>query len=94
MLVCDGRITGEGLKGLLKTTECKFWLSADDRWTLKTAGIHDGLVAEQSFPSLEWCLADLADVPDYPYNKTWEEAKDDEITIIHTSGTTGMTTSK
>ncbi|OBT53428.1 hypothetical protein VE04_06668 [Pseudogymnoascus sp. 24MN13] len=42
----------------------------------------------------------IVDVPDldemintpskpYPYNKTWEEAKDDVVMIVHTSGSTG-----
>lgn len=87
-MVCDGRITGEGLKSLLTATQAKAWLFADDRWTLKAASVHDAMTREESFPSLKWCL-DADGALDYPYNKTWEEAKDDEILIIHTSGTTG-----
>lgn len=86
--MCDGRITGEGLKSLLTATQAEAWLHADDRWTLEAADVRDGVTKQESFPSLKWCL-DADDTPDYLYNKTWEEGKDDEILIIHTSGTTG-----
>jgi long-subunit acyl-CoA synthetase (AMP-forming) len=41
------------------------------------------------FPSLDDMLGDDF-VPAYAYNETWEQAKDDIVCIIHTSGTTGM----
>ncbi|KAF7133671.1 hypothetical protein CNMCM5793_004969 [Aspergillus hiratsukae] len=34
-------------------------------------------------------LLDCHDVPNYPYAKTYEDAKDDPIFILHTSGSTG-----
>ncbi|KAF2034777.1 acetyl-CoA synthetase-like protein [Setomelanomma holmii] len=42
------------------------------------------------------CMPDLdillADTPSdhYPYSKTFDEAKDDEVLVLHTSGTTGL----
>lgn len=89
LLVCDGRITGQGLKNLLTATQAKAWLFADDRWTLEVASVHDFKTEQKAFPSLKWCL-DADEAPHYAYNKTWEEAKDEEILIIHTSGTTGF----
>ncbi|ROW06826.1 hypothetical protein VMCG_04095 [Cytospora schulzeri] len=89
-LLPDGRITKAGLSSLLKATDCKVWLYAqDDTSSLEELGIPDSSAKMQPFPSLEWCLS--ADgTPDYPYEKTWEEAKYEDILIIHTSGTTGM----
>lgn len=40
-------------------------------------------------PSFEFWL-DVKGVKHYAYNKTFEEAKDDPLFVIHTSGTTGM----
>ncbi|EHL02676.1 hypothetical protein M7I_1190 [Glarea lozoyensis 74030] len=31
-----------------------------------------------------------SETPHYPYTKTWEQAKDDVVMIIHTSGSTGV----
>ncbi|KUI53384.1 Fatty acid transporter protein [Cytospora mali] len=89
-LVPDGRITKAGLSNLLKATDCKVWMYAqEDISSIEELGISESCLKRQPFPSLDWCLS--ADgTPDYPYEKTWEEAKFDEIIIIHTSGTTGM----
>ncbi|TVY78174.1 Non-canonical non-ribosomal peptide synthetase FUB8 [Lachnellula suecica] len=38
-------------------------------------------------PSLDEMI--LSETPHYPYTKTWTEAKDDVIMIVHTSGSTG-----
>lgn len=88
LLVPDGRVTKEGLNSLIKATDCKAWLYADDdssgplvepRSDLKMCGL----------PSLQWML-DSEQQERYPYDKTYEEAKWDEVIIIHTSGTTGQ----
>lgn len=88
-LIPDGRITKTGLSNLLRATDCKVWLYAqEDVSSLEELGIYEFSAKMQPFPTLEWCLsADGA--PDYPYEKTWEEAKFEDILIIHTSGTTG-----
>ncbi|KAK7521108.1 putative AMP-binding enzyme [Phyllosticta citriasiana] len=41
-------------------------------------------------PSQEELLTDPASVPRYPYDKTFEEAKDDQVLMTHTSGPTGF----
>lgn len=85
----DGRITKAGLSNLLKAADCKVWLYAqEDASSLEELGIPDTLAKMQPFPSLQWCLSAVG-TPDYPYEKTWEEAKFDVSLIIHTSGTTG-----
>ncbi|KAK7531563.1 putative AMP-binding enzyme [Phyllosticta citribraziliensis] len=40
-------------------------------------------------PSQEELLKDPASVPQYPYAKSFEEAKDDDVMMFHTSGSTG-----
>lgn len=39
--------------------------------------------------SLQYWLRD-AEVPHYPFTKTFEEAKHEPFAVIHTSGSTGM----
>jgi hypothetical protein len=87
LLVPDGRVTNEGLAGLIAVTNCKVWLSAEDDTAGPLVGPESGLKL-CSLPSLEWML-DNEGQERYPYEKTFEEAKWDEIVIIHTSGTTG-----
>lgn len=46
-------------------------------------------IRRYTLPCLTWCL-DSQGYPRYPYDKTFDEAKWDEVDIIHTSGTTGI----
>ncbi len=77
-------MTSEGLASILKEVECCAWISTQDQFS-EVPG-HKSLV----FPFLEDILAKEpnSSLP-YPYDKTWEQAKDDIVCIIHTSGTTG-----
>lgn len=85
----DGRLAKDGLGKLLETTGCKAWLYSEDQDKVQAELELDKTgVKLQQFPSLEWCL-DVEGIPHYPYTKTYEEAKYDDICIIHTSGTTG-----
>jgi long-subunit acyl-CoA synthetase (AMP-forming) len=75
------------LKGLTQASDCKAWLSTEDS--------KDGPLTKEiaylpkfALPTLEWMLNSGTQVR-YPYDKTFAEAKDDVIVIIHTSGTTG-----
>lgn len=88
LLVIDGRVTDDGLKSLLKTTNAKVWIYAEDDPKGPPASI-PGNIDRLAFPSVEWCL-EAGGHKRYPYEKTWEEAKWDEILVIHTSGTTGL----
>jgi hypothetical protein len=75
------------MKDLLEATDCKVWLYAIDDAGGPLVGPESGLKI-CALPTLEWML-DSEEQPRYPYDKTFDEAKWDEILIIHTSGTTG-----
>jgi hypothetical protein len=86
LLIPDGRVTKDGLRSLLEATRCTAWIhpEEDDNATrelnieLKTCAL----------PALQWCL-DSHGQEKYQYTKTFDEAKFEEIVIIHSSGTTG-----
>lgn len=88
LMVTDGRVTGEGLNTLLEAAKCNVWISAEDDPNGPPASLPPS-VNRIVLPTIEWCL-DASGHEDYPYEKTWDEAKWDEILIIHTSGTTGV----
>jgi acyl-coenzyme A synthetase/AMP-(fatty) acid ligase len=87
LLILDGRVTKEGLNGLIDSTNCKVWLYAKDDARGPLVGPDSGLKI-YALPSLEWML-DNEEQKQYQYEKTFEQAKWDEVVIIHTSGTTG-----
>jgi acyl-CoA synthetase (AMP-forming)/AMP-acid ligase II len=73
---------------LLKTTECKVLFHTGP--LVSQAEALQKLVSDlriSSLPSLEEMTA--SKVEHYPYTKTWAEAKDDVVMIVHTSGSTG-----
>ncbi|KAI4692726.1 uncharacterized protein J4E88_001094 [Alternaria novae-zelandiae] len=86
LLIPDGRVTKEGLAGLIAASSCKVWLYPEDDAAGPLVDIESGLKL-CALPSLEWML-DNEGQEQYPYDKTFGEAKWDEIVIIHTSGTT------
>lgn len=72
---------------MIDATKCTAWIcTEEDDNSVRELGIKLKCCA---LPSLKWCL-DNKDHRRYPYNKTFEEAKFDEVVIIHTSGTTGI----
>ncbi|WQF87950.1 Putative AMP-dependent synthetase/ligase domain, AMP-binding, ANL domain-containing protein [Colletotrichum destructivum] len=89
LLTPDGRLMKGALHGLLSASNCKAWLYTEDEIAAQTPfGLEETGIVLQAFPSLEWCL-EAEDTTPYPYTKTYEEHKLEEILIIHTSGTTG-----
>ncbi|KAJ4305167.1 hypothetical protein N0V90_000698 [Kalmusia sp. IMI 367209] len=88
LMLLDGRVTDEGLNKLLEATKCRVWLHAEDDPKAQPTSLPSNLKRIQ-LPSVEWFL-DAPSHKRYLYEKTWEEAKWDEILIIHTSGTTGL----
>ncbi|ORY14274.1 hypothetical protein BCR34DRAFT_479781 [Clohesyomyces aquaticus] len=90
ILIPDGRVTREGMLNLIHSSECQVWIypEDDDHQTCEL-GIQDMGLKLQAFPPLDWCL-DSNGHERYPYQKKYEEGKNDEIVIIHTSGTTGL----
>lgn len=87
LLVPDGRITKEGLNSLVEKTSCTVWLYAEDDAGGPLVEPDSGLKIF-ALPMLEWMLNNEGQKR-YPYEKTYEEVKWDEVVIIHTSGTTG-----
>jgi acyl-coenzyme A synthetase/AMP-(fatty) acid ligase len=81
-------VTDDGLNTLLNATKTRVWISAEDDLKGPPASLPPSL-KKIALPSVEWCL-DASGYEHYPYEKTWDEAKWDEILIIHTSGTTGL----
>ncbi|TLS26682.1 hypothetical protein PpBr36_04256 [Pyricularia pennisetigena] len=89
LLTPDGRLSPFALHGLLAETQCKAWLYTEDEVAEQTPfALEETGISLQPFPTLDWIL-DADDTPAYPYTKTYEANKHDEIVIIHTSGTTG-----
>ncbi|KAF1922667.1 acetyl-CoA synthetase-like protein [Didymella exigua CBS 183.55] len=87
-LVPDGRFMKDGLDVLLQSSNCKIWLYSEGGAFCPEPELAASGVKVQQFKSLNWCLSVKGANP-YPYEKTYEDAKDDEILIIHTGGTTG-----
>jgi long-subunit acyl-CoA synthetase (AMP-forming) len=84
MFIPDGRITQEGLSEILMEIKCTAWISSQQR---RISGEGQDFYL---LPSLEELLSqDDDEFKQYPYNETWDQAKDDTVCIIHTSGTTG-----
>ena len=85
LFIPDGRTTPDGLVKILEEIQCNAWICTRDRPST--------VLGQQTlvFPSLEDILAgDCNSTLAYPYNESWENAKDEIVCIIHTSGTTGM----
>jgi hypothetical protein len=82
-------VTKESQLHLLGITKCAAYLHA----TSFTAQVSDVLLDQPKVrqivaPEVEsWIFGDQ--IAEYPYIKTWEEAKYDPWLIFHTSGTTG-----
>lgn len=78
----------DGLGALLEASNCKIWLYSEGGAFSPEAELAASEVRVQQFQTLDWCLS-AEGTERYPYDKTYEEAKNDEIIIIHTGGTTG-----
>ncbi len=84
-----GSLSGEGRLRLLKQTSCNTWICSLDRlFELGYLPNERPGMKIVTMPSLEYFLD--GDSKHYPYTKTYDEAKDDPVWIIHTSGTTGL----
>jgi tyrosyl-tRNA synthetase len=84
MFIPDGRITPDGLSKILNEINCTAWITTREEFS--------PIKGQESYilPSLEEMISqDEDDARQYAYDETWEQAKDDIVCIIHTSGTTG-----
>jgi acyl-coenzyme A synthetase/AMP-(fatty) acid ligase len=85
------RLTHPALLSLLEHTTCFRWLGGSEAQT----ALGETLTKERpgtrlsTLPPLNYWLED-GDVPNYPFEKTWEEAKMNPTFVIHSSGTTGV----
>ncbi|KAF2028026.1 acetyl-CoA synthetase-like protein [Setomelanomma holmii] len=87
ILVPDGRVSAGGLEDLLKSTNCKAWITAEDDTREPLIGETEAL-RTLALPSLEWLLESV-EQERYPYDKTFEQVAHEAVIVIHTSGTTG-----
>lgn len=83
IFIPDGRLTPDGLSAMLTEIGCDIWVSPQDH-PCPVKGMHSLI-----FPPLGNFLEQSSSTSSYPYSETWEQAKDEIMYIIHTSGTTG-----
>ncbi|KAH7336688.1 hypothetical protein BKA65DRAFT_563960 [Rhexocercosporidium sp. MPI-PUGE-AT-0058] len=88
-LLPSHRNTLEGQLSLFDSTDCKALLISEG------FPIPADLISASGFepittPSLDTFLSPEGEVKHYPYTKTFEEAKDEPVTVLHTSGSTGL----
>ncbi|EED15544.1 NRPS-like enzyme, putative [Talaromyces stipitatus ATCC 10500] len=74
---------------LLWKLECRLIMTTDPEPPFVSMILKDCLLTKLVIPSLDELLRE-EDVPPYPYTKSFEEAKDDPIFVLHTSGSTGI----
>lgn len=75
---------------LLHSTGCKYLLhTPDDQEQISALLADSPHIQPITIPELQSWL-DPGDAPAFPYNKSWDEGKDDPWLIFHTSGTTGL----
>ena len=87
MLVPSPRTSTKNQISLLKATDCRVLLKAG------STRIDDQLCAEDVrcivIPELDHFL-DRDPVTQYPFNKTFEEVRNDLVAVLHSSGSTGV----
>lgn len=74
-------------------TECRALLYGGDFASVAhftTSGELDALVVK-AVPSLDELLKDLDTIKHYPYDKTFDEVRDEPCLVLHSSGSTGKT---
>ncbi|KAI0124280.1 hypothetical protein BJ170DRAFT_686642 [Xylariales sp. AK1849] len=91
MIIADMvQLTHSALLALLEDMKCFRWLGGSEADTALGQALpadRPGTVLS-TLPPLSYWLEDV-EVPHYPYDKTWEEAKSNPGFVIHSSGSTG-----
>ena len=72
---------------LFVSTDCHIMITTDPRPPPVTGLLAANPMRVLIISSLEELMT--ADHPHYPYEKTFEEARNDPFIVLHTSGTTG-----
>ncbi|KAF2800542.1 acetyl-CoA synthetase-like protein [Melanomma pulvis-pyrius CBS 109.77] len=88
LLLASPRNQPDALTALFNTIDVKAILTSDPSSALTARYQEASLMPAFQVPSLEVLLKE--EFPHYSYHKTFEEAKNDPLVILHTSGTTGF----
>ncbi|KAL4862619.1 hypothetical protein BDV12DRAFT_40068 [Aspergillus spectabilis] len=76
-------------KDLLSRLDCRVLVTTDPEPPFVTGLLREYPVQVICIPSLDELL-ESQDVPAYQYEKTFENARDDPVFVLHTSGSTGI----
>ncbi|KAL5314376.1 hypothetical protein ACEPPN_018802 [Leptodophora sp. 'Broadleaf-Isolate-01'] len=88
-LLPSPRNTLEGQLSLFNSTDCKALLISEG-FPIPVDLILASRLKPITIPSLDTLLSPDGEVKHYPYTRTFEEAKDEPFTVLHTSGSTGL----
>lgn len=83
------RNSEEGQLHLLRSTDCQFLAFPDSHRTIVQPWLVKGNVQPIEIASQE-AWFDEVDVPEYLYQKTFDQARWDPLVVLHTSGSTGL----
>lgn len=73
---------------LLEKTQCDILMTPEEMSETTKAVLGSREMRKIILPELNFFLANEL-VPEYPYSKTWEQARNDPYLVMHSSGTTG-----
>jgi acyl-CoA synthetase (AMP-forming)/AMP-acid ligase II len=88
MLFLSPKNSLDGHLSVLEAADCNIWLTTAD-YSQNHEILDKRPMQTVQLPSLTDVL-DPKKVEMYPYNKTYDEAKDDSCWVLHTSGSTGL----
>ena len=74
---------------VLNASKCDIWVSPEEEPEMLLQLLSHRSMKVIEIPKTEELLSTEA-VPDYPYNKTFQEAANDPFCVLHTSGSTGL----
>jgi len=88
MLLSSHRNSVAGHANLIKRTDCGILLHTAGFPTSGILEVHR--MESLCMPDLDYLLDDSVSCPEYPFTKTFDQAKHLPCMVIHTSGSTGM----
>jgi len=89
MLFNSPRNSLEGHLGVIDAADCKIWCIASEKNVQVEQILSKRAMRIMFLPSLDSLLHEIP-VDPYPFTKSFEEAKNDPILVLHTSGSTGL----
>ncbi|MCJ1387732.1 hypothetical protein MMC18_000575 [Xylographa bjoerkii] len=87
-LLISPRNSIEGSLAVLEATNCNIWVLPEQQPQFMSQLLSQRTMKLLAIPEADELLR-AEPAPDYPYNKTFEEASNDPFCVLHTSGTTG-----